>query len=559
MVAGPGGITEEDVGDSDRSEVDVVAASLAEDRTHELGLQPVADRGADRINQAGPARLGADREADGPKTWQEIRTLDVEVDVRDGVRVRDQWVLDVVLGTEQPVFLAVPECDDDGSVGRVLPGRDGVANFEGECGAGGVVGRAVTDRVRRGCTAAVRAEVVVVPAHHDVLVRMHGASEHPENVDAVRERLSVGVVTGAGGVQASEAEVSELADEVLLCGDGAGGVVVSAGEVVAGEQVDVGLEATTAGGEHDQRECREDTVSDGAVNAAWDPPVGFQRSDRAGRSSPPGGAPRRCLACACVATIEAADGTVIAFEETGQGRDLVLVHGITESRRAWDPVIPHLAERWRVVAVDLRGHGDSGRQAPYDPATLATDVGAVVDHLALDEPLMVGHSLGGVVVSVYAGARLPSRGVVNVDQMLRLAAFQEALAPLEPMLRGDEASFREAVGIVFSVLDGSLPAAERERLNALSSPETEVVLGVWDPVLDASPGELDDMAVRILRGIDVPYLALHGSDPGPQYVQWLLGLVRETRLEVWPDVGHYPHLVDPERFRDRLEQFDENL
>lgn len=257
-----------------------------------------------------------------------------------------------------------------------------------------------------------------------------------------------------------------------------------------------------------------------------------------------------------MATIETTDGARIAYEERGEGPDLVLVHGITESRRAWDPVVPLLAARWHVVALDVRGHGESDRSAPYDPVTLATDVLAVVDGLGLDAPLMVGHSMGGVVVSAYAGVQYPARGVVNVDQPLRLGDFQAALAPLAPMLRGDEATFRDAVAVVFSVLDGPLPAAERARLDALASPERDVVLGIWAPVLDEPVEVLDTMAHDLLAGIEVPYLAIHGSDPGPGYEAWLRDTVAGARIEVWPDLGHYPHLVDPKRFVARLAELD---
>ena len=51
----------------------------------------------------------------------------------------------------------------------------------------------------------------------------------------------------------------------------------------------------------------------------------------------------------------------IAYERTGSGPPLVLVHGITESRHSWAPLIPSLAERFDVVAVDLRGHGNRPR------------------------------------------------------------------------------------------------------------------------------------------------------------------------------------------------------
>ncbi|MGZ6965349.1 MAG: alpha/beta fold hydrolase, partial [Acidimicrobiia bacterium] len=156
-------------------------------------------------------------------------------------------------------------------------------------------------------------------------------------------------------------------------------------------------------------------------------------------------------------SVQADDGTRIEYAESGTGPALVLVHGITENHHAWDPIVPALAEQWHVVAVDLRGHGSSERNAPYDPITLASDVYAVVVDAGLDAPLVVGHSLGGVVVSAYGGARFPARGIVNVDQPVALGAFKEALEPLIPMLQGSRDEFEAAVGIIFEVLDGPLP------------------------------------------------------------------------------------------------------
>jgi pimeloyl-ACP methyl ester carboxylesterase len=187
-----------------------------------------------------------------------------------------------------------------------------------------------------------------------------------------------------------------------------------------------------------------------------------------------------------VESVRATDGTTIAYTEAGDGPPLVLVHGITESHRAWDPILPALAERWHVVALDLRGHGDSDRHDPYDPITLAGDVAAVVAAAGVPDPLVVGHSLGGVVVSAYGGAGHPACAIVNVDQPIALGGFKESLEVLEPMLRGSPEEFATAVGIVFSALDGPLPASERARLDSISSPEQDVVLGGWGTVFDSS-------------------------------------------------------------------------
>ena len=258
-------------------------------------------------------------------------------------------------------------------------------------------------------------------------------------------------------------------------------------------------------------------------------------------------------------SVQTDDGTRIEYSESGSGPALVLVHGITENRHAWDPIIPALDEHWRVVALDLRGHGESERRAPYDPVTMATDVHAVVRDLGLDAPLVVGHSLGGVVASAYGGAGFPSRGIVNVDQPVALGAFKDALEPLEPMLRGSRADFDTAVGIIFEVLDGPLPAAERARLDALSSPEPDVVLGVWGTVFDTSAEDLDALAAELVSATSVPYLSLHGMDPGPEYEDWLRAIVPSAIVEVWSEAGHYPHLTDPDRFLKRLVAFDATL
>jgi pimeloyl-ACP methyl ester carboxylesterase len=246
---------------------------------------------------------------------------------------------------------------------------------------------------------------------------------------------------------------------------------------------------------------------------------------------------------------------VLAYETHGRGPSLLLLHGITESRRAWDPLIAALAADHVVVAVDLRGHGESPRGQPYDPFTMAADVFGVAEAVGAREPLVVGHSLGAVLASLYA-ANAPVRGVVNIDQPLELGGFQQMLMSVEPMLRGDEASFQAVMRNIFDMLQGPLPASERERLLALSHPEQEVVLGVWGTVFDSDPAELDALMSSGLAAITAPYLALHGEDVSAEYTQWLAARVQNATIEVWPGLGHYPHLMEPERFVARLREFE---
>jgi pimeloyl-ACP methyl ester carboxylesterase len=244
----------------------------------------------------------------------------------------------------------------------------------------------------------------------------------------------------------------------------------------------------------------------------------------------------------------------IAYERTGSGPSLVLVHGITENRHSWDPLVPRLAERFDVVAVDLRGHGESARVSPFDLGTLAADIAELTAALGLHRPYLVGHSLGGFVVSAMATTVNPA-GVINVDQPLELSGFHTALVPAAPLIRGTTEQFDGFIAAMFGSLYGPLPEAEQARLRALARPDQEVVNGIWEGVLDGPAEALDALVDALLAGITAPYLALHGMDPGPEYAAWLTARCPTATIEVWPGHGHYPHLVDPERFLARVAAF----
>ena len=88
-----------------------------------------------------------------------------------------------------------------------------------------------------------------------------------------------------------------------------------------------------------------------------------------------------------------------------------------------------------------------------------------------------------------------------------------------------------------------LPADEVARLGALRQPAQDVVLGVWAPLLELSPAELDAL-VRVAhrRTCTCRTSPSTASDPGPDYGAWLRGAIPTATLEVWDGDGHYPHL-----------------
>ena len=92
------------------------------------------------------------------------------------------------------------------------------------------------------------------------------------------------------------------------------------------------------------------------------------------------------------------NGVKLYYETHGTGRPLILLHGGLGSGEMFGPVLPLLAERHQVVAVDLQGHGRTADiDRPIEARLMAGDIAALIDHLALASPDVVGYSLGGGV------------------------------------------------------------------------------------------------------------------------------------------------------------------
>ncbi len=101
---------------------------------------------------------------------------------------------------------------------------------------------------------------------------------------------------------------------------------------------------------------------------------------------------------------------------TGEGTPVVCLHGITANAYVFEPIIALLADSFRVISIDQRGHGRSGRPEDYAAEDFADDIAALVHHLRLEPVFLLGHSLGARNALVAAN-RHPDlvRGVVAVD------------------------------------------------------------------------------------------------------------------------------------------------
>src|SRR5712691_1061019 len=129
------------------------------------------------------------------------------------------------------------------------------------------------------------------------------------------------------------------------------------------------------------------------------------------------------------ATVE---GTVIAYRAWGDpaDRSIVLIHGGAAHSRWWDHIGPLLANGWRVIPLDLSGHGDSGRRDRYSLDTWAREVLAVVtDAGTAASSVVIGHSVGGMVtlrLASLAGSQIA--GAVAIDSPIRDMAPEDRAA-----------------------------------------------------------------------------------------------------------------------------------
>ncbi len=136
------------------------------------------------------------------------------------------------------------------------------------------------------------------------------------------------------------------------------------------------------------------------------------------------------------------DGTPISYEVSGKGEPaLVFVHGWSCDARYWRAQVPYFEKKYRVVTVDLAGHGHSGSgRDRYTMKAFGEDVAAVVKAVNVRKVILVGHSMGGIVVAE-AARLMPDRvlGLIGVDtlQNIEYPMTQEELEKMTAPLKQD--------------------------------------------------------------------------------------------------------------------------
>lgn len=263
------------------------------------------------------------------------------------------------------------------------------------------------------------------------------------------------------------------------------------------------------------------------------------------------------------------DGIQLHYDDKGNGRPLVFVHGWAMSGGVWFFQTEEFASSHRVITMDLRGHGRSEPSSvPISMQLLAADLRGLMDGLALENAIVVGWSMGvQVVLEAYSSIRKRLAGLVLVSGTPRFTAtgdYSHALPPVEA--RGMEVrlkrNFAGTMGDFFRgmFVEGELDHDRYQRI------VREVVIAGRQPspqtAMDALRALQEADQRQCLPEIDSPVLLVHGDRDTiclPAASRYMAGKLSNSRLEMMEGVGHAPFMSRPVEFNHMLLDFTRSL
>jgi len=242
------------------------------------------------------------------------------------------------------------------------------------------------------------------------------------------------------------------------------------------------------------------------------------------------------------------DGVRLHYTRTGGNKPpLVLAHGVTDSGLCWTPVAQALEADYDVIMVDARGHGRSDApETGYGPAEQAADLRGVIEGLELEQPAILGHSMGAATTLVLAGNYPDVPGAILLEDP---PAWWMPALPATP-LDAEQRAVRRA-----SIMDRKRKTREEliAEQRAATPGWSDAELGPWaDAKLQFSPNVLSVFDAgtaasiewsRVLRAITCPALLIMGDQERGGIVTAasaaaLQELVPALRVVHIPDSGH---------------------
>jgi non-heme chloroperoxidase len=267
-------------------------------------------------------------------------------------------------------------------------------------------------------------------------------------------------------------------------------------------------------------------------------------------------------------TITGHGGTKLHALETGKpsGKPILFIHGFSQCALAWSKQLnSDLADSFRLVALDLRGHGlsDKPRGEYGDSAIWADDIHAVIEQLDLVKPLLVGWSYGGVIISDYV-ARYGEDAIAGSDWVSAVSRLGEPLLA-EPFLGADflalvpglfSENAEESVSALRSLIRLCIPSG-------LSPQEEWLLLGFNVTVPPHVRVALLSRTLNcdsVVAGMKKPMLLTWGAKDTVVLAAMrdhIARLAPHAKVSIYPGAGHAPFWDTAERFNRELRELHE--
>jgi pimeloyl-ACP methyl ester carboxylesterase len=264
-------------------------------------------------------------------------------------------------------------------------------------------------------------------------------------------------------------------------------------------------------------------------------------------------------------------GDRVAYRDAGQGEVLLLIHGMAGSSATWRAVLPQLAKKYRVVAPDLLGHGESAKpRGDYSLGAFAVWLRDFLDELGITRATVVGQSLGGGVamqfvyqhpdycerlVLISSGGLGPDVGVILRLLSAPGAEFVLPIVAPKPVLKvGNKLKAWMLKAGIQSPRGAELWSA----YSSLSDRQTrQSFLRTLRSVVDYR-GQAVSALNRLKLQQHLPVMAIWGKDDKiiPVEHAYVAQAARQgSRLEVLPGVGHFAQVEAPAKVVDLIEDF----
>jgi 3-oxoadipate enol-lactonase len=254
----------------------------------------------------------------------------------------------------------------------------------------------------------------------------------------------------------------------------------------------------------------------------------------------------------------AINGIVLHFSDTGPRGDaptLVFSNSLGTDLRAWDRLAALLADRFRIVRYDKRGHGLSQvRPAPYQIDNHIADLAGLLDHLALDRVVLCGLSVGGLIAQGIA-ARQPERlqALILCDTAAKIGTADMWASRIEAIEQGGIEAVADLVieRWLSAAFRSSRPDETAGWRNMVVRTPVEGYLGTCTAIRHA------DLSAEASR-IEVPTLCIVGGEDiatPPDLVRGTADLIPGAHFEVIDGAGHLPCIETPDAMASLITSF----